>query len=84
MTSEPLTNETRDTCLEARDEIIRLQDALAKSASNNLKLRLALSCVLPIAEKFAENDVQRRTCAYIRSTFDERPMPGKPKLTLVK
>lgn len=84
MTPKPLTDETRDTCLEAHDEIIRLRNDLAESASLNLKLKLALACVLPIAEQASDSARQKRICAYIRQTFGERPMPGKPKLTLVR
>lgn len=84
MTAEPLTDEIRDTCLEAHDDIIWLQDALAESASKNFKLRLALSCVLPIAEERATTASEKRIVGFINRMMDGRPMPEKPKLVLVK
>lgn len=84
MTPESLTDETRDTCLEAHDEIIRLQDALAESASNNFKLRLALSCVLPIAEEHANAGSQKKIVQFIKNVMDGHPIPKKPTLILVR
>lgn len=80
MTAIP--EEFRTACLDAHDMILQQQEEIAHSASINLKYRLMLSCVLPIAEKYAITAAEKRTLAYIRCALGERPLPGKPELVV--
>jgi hypothetical protein len=68
----------------ARDEIVRLGIESAERHSENLRLLLALSCILPIAEKCAADGPERRTCALIRTAIGLPPASGKPRLSIVK
>jgi hypothetical protein len=79
---EIVTDEMRATCLEAHDELVRLQAEIERLASDNLRLRLMLSCVLPVAEKHADNGVERRTCAFIRTSLGVPPAASKPVLVV--
>ncbi len=71
--------------VEAANMILRSD--LDETRSKLLLLELCLSCVLPIAEKHAEqtnNDIYIRTCAFIRSTLGKEPVRRKPALSVVK
>jgi hypothetical protein len=62
------------------DKCIGLLAEAEHLSSENLKLRLMLSCVLPIAERHAAQGVESRTCAFIRETLELAPLPSKPAL----
>jgi len=46
--------EIRDICLDARDEILRLQEQAQQQGRKILRLELALSCALPVLEAAAD------------------------------
>lgn len=79
---ETVTPEMRATCLEAHDEILKLQSDVERLSSENLRLRLMLSCVLPIAERHAVYGVESRTCAHIRDSLGLGPLASKPALVV--
>ena len=78
----PLPEEIRTAFKGAESAIEGLKDDLARSATDNLSLRLMLSCVLPIAEQHAVTETEKRTVALIRSALGQPPLAGKPELVI--
>ena len=86
---EIVTDDMRGMAREAHDEIIKLvtdrdqlRSELDQAHSEILRLRLALSCILPIAEEHAAG-FNIRTCELIRSSLGEPPKKRKPEFKIV-
>lgn len=59
-------------CVRLYDKLEAITSERDRALSEALKLRLALSCILPIAEE-SKNPTDWQTCAHIRRMLGEPP-----------
>ena len=84
--------EIRNICLDARDEILRLQDQAEQQCCEILRLKLALSCALPVLETAADQMLDpdetatliteaTQVVALIRAAVDAQCLPPPRRST---